>query len=174
MRAASIMHNMHVQQMLRKRGGEREREREGGGGHVLQYSRIIWRELNLADRLESARAKILVDLNLVVRYGIAIHIYHTCQPSRILQDSPANLATVPESRKHWQTSRIFRSYVHPLGVGVVCIYAVRAIICSMHTAACTLYHRCLYSHLCLYCRLGQILPIACAVYSCLEYVQAVL
>ena len=41
----------------------------------VPYRQKIWQELNLADRLESARAKILADLNLAVRYGIAIRIY---------------------------------------------------------------------------------------------------
>ena len=38
----------------------------------IPYSRKYWRELNVGP--EIAIAKILVDLNLVVRYGIAIHV----------------------------------------------------------------------------------------------------
>ena len=41
----------------------------------VPYNWKIWQGLNLADRLESARAKILADLNLAVLYGIDIHIY---------------------------------------------------------------------------------------------------
>ena len=46
----------------------------------LPYSRKIWQELNLADSLESARAKISADLNMAVPYGIAIRIY-ACKKS---------------------------------------------------------------------------------------------
>ena len=42
--------------------------------HIL-YSRKYWRELNLAVEPKIAIARILADLNLAVRYGIAIRIY---------------------------------------------------------------------------------------------------
>ena len=41
----------------------------------LPYSRKYWWELNLAFGSQIAIAKVLVDLNLVVWYGIAIRIY---------------------------------------------------------------------------------------------------
>ena len=41
----------------------------------LPYSRKYWRELNLAVGSQTAIAKALADFNLVVRYGITIHIY---------------------------------------------------------------------------------------------------
>ena len=41
---------------------------------ILSYNRKIWWELNLADSLESARARISVDLHLAVQHGIAIHV----------------------------------------------------------------------------------------------------
>ena len=40
----------------------------------LPYSRKYWQKLNLAVGPQIAIAKILADLNLVVRYGIAICI----------------------------------------------------------------------------------------------------
>ena len=48
-----------------------------GACECRQYhiARKFGQELNLADCLESARAKILADLNLAVRYGIVIHTY---------------------------------------------------------------------------------------------------
>ena len=39
------------------------------------YSRKYWRELNLAVEPKVAIGRILADLNLAVRYGIAIRIY---------------------------------------------------------------------------------------------------
>ena len=41
----------------------------------IPYIWKIWRELNLVDRPESARANVLAGLNLAVRYGIVICIY---------------------------------------------------------------------------------------------------
>ena len=41
----------------------------------IPYSRKYWRELNLAVEPKIAITRILADLNLVVRYGIAIHMY---------------------------------------------------------------------------------------------------
>ena len=46
--------------------------------HVL-YSRKYWWELNLAVEPKIAIARILVDLNLAVRYGIAICIITICE-----------------------------------------------------------------------------------------------
>ena len=43
--------------------------------NVIPYSRKYWRELNLAVEPNIAIARILVNLNLAVQYGIAIHIY---------------------------------------------------------------------------------------------------
>ena len=43
--------------------------------YYILYSWKYWRELNLAVGSQIAIANILVDLNLVVRYGIAIHMY---------------------------------------------------------------------------------------------------
>ena len=43
-------------------------------GTVL-YSRKYWRALNLAVEPKIAIARLLVDLNLAVQYGIAIRIY---------------------------------------------------------------------------------------------------
>ena len=47
------------------------------GGHslIIPYSRKYWRELNLAVGRQIAIAKILADLNLAIRYGIATCIY---------------------------------------------------------------------------------------------------
>ena len=42
---------------------------------VLPYSQKYWRELNLAVEPKIAIARILADLKLAVRYGIAIRIY---------------------------------------------------------------------------------------------------
>ena len=41
----------------------------------MPYSRKYWRELNLVVEPKITIARILADLNLAVRYGIAIHIY---------------------------------------------------------------------------------------------------
>ena len=41
----------------------------------IPYSRKYWRELNLVVEPKIAIARILADLNLAVRYGIAICIY---------------------------------------------------------------------------------------------------
>ena len=41
----------------------------------LPYSRKYWRELNLAIEPKLAIARILADLNLAVRYVVAIRIY---------------------------------------------------------------------------------------------------
>jgi hypothetical protein len=43
--------------------------------YSIPYSRKYWRELNLAVEPKIAIARILADLNLAVRYGIAIRIY---------------------------------------------------------------------------------------------------
>ena len=50
----------------------------------LPYSRKYWRELNLAVEPKIVTGRILVDLNLVVRYGIAIRIYVSRKFWRIL------------------------------------------------------------------------------------------
>ena len=50
----------------------------------IPYSRKYWRELNLAVGSPIAIANILADLNLAVRYGIAIHIYASKKFWRIL------------------------------------------------------------------------------------------
>ena len=50
----------------------------------LPYSRKYWRELNLAVEPKIAITRILADLNLAVRYGIAIHIYASRKFWRIL------------------------------------------------------------------------------------------
>ena len=52
--------------------------------NVLLYSRKYWRELNLAVEPKIAIARILADLNLVVRYGIAIRLYASRKFWRIL------------------------------------------------------------------------------------------
>ena len=44
-------------------------------GTAIPYSWKYWRELNLAVEPKIAIARILMDLNLAVRYGIAIRIY---------------------------------------------------------------------------------------------------
>ena len=41
---------------------------------AILYSRKYWRELNLAVEPKIIIARILVDLNLAIRYGIAIRI----------------------------------------------------------------------------------------------------
>ena len=41
----------------------------------IPYSQKYWRELNLAIESKIAIARILTDLNLAVRYRIAIRIY---------------------------------------------------------------------------------------------------
>ena len=56
--------------------------REWGGG--ILYSRKYWQELNLAVEPRIAIARILADLNLVVRYGIGIRIYTSRKFWRIL------------------------------------------------------------------------------------------
>ena len=43
--------------------------------YKVPYSRKYWRELNLVVGSQIAIANVLADLNLAVRYGIAIHIY---------------------------------------------------------------------------------------------------
>ena len=53
------------------------------GMHIL-YSQKYWRELNLASEPKIAIARILADLNLAVRYRIAIHIYASRKFWRIL------------------------------------------------------------------------------------------
>ena len=58
-----------------QREREREREREGEKFVSLPYSRKYWRELNLAVEPKIAIARILANLNLAVRYGIAMCIY---------------------------------------------------------------------------------------------------
>ena len=45
------------------------------GSKLLPYSRKYWRALNLAVEPKIAIERILADLNLAVRYGIAIRIY---------------------------------------------------------------------------------------------------
>ena len=50
----------------------------------LPYSRKYWRALNLAVEPKIAVARILADLNLAVRYGIAICIYMNRKFWRIL------------------------------------------------------------------------------------------
>ena len=50
----------------------------------LPYSRKYWRALNLAVEPKIAIAGILADLNLAVRYGIAIRIYASRKFWRIL------------------------------------------------------------------------------------------
>ena len=42
--------------------------------YSIPYSQKYWRELNLVVEPKITIARILVDLNLAVRYGIAIHI----------------------------------------------------------------------------------------------------
>ena len=41
---------------------------------ILPYSQKYWQKLNLAVEPKITIARILADLNLAVRYGIAIHI----------------------------------------------------------------------------------------------------
>ena len=48
---------------------------EVGHDYDIPYSRKYWRALNLAVEPKIAIAGILADLNLAVRYGIAIRIY---------------------------------------------------------------------------------------------------
>ena len=55
-----------------------------GGIIILPYSRKYWRALNLAVEPKIAIERILADLNLAVRYGIAIHIYASRKFWRIL------------------------------------------------------------------------------------------
>ena len=43
---------------------------------ILQYSQKYWRELNLAVGSQIAILNVLADLNLAVRYRIAIRIYN--------------------------------------------------------------------------------------------------
>ena len=50
----------------------------------LPYSRKYWRALNLAVEPQIAIIRILADLNLAVRYGIAIRIYVSRKFWRIL------------------------------------------------------------------------------------------
>ena len=42
---------------------------------IIPYSRKYWRALNLAVERKIAIERILADLSLAVRYGIAIRIY---------------------------------------------------------------------------------------------------
>ena len=53
-------------------------------GNEIPYSRKYWRALNLAVEPKIAIARILADLNLAVRYGIAIRIYASRKFWRIL------------------------------------------------------------------------------------------
>ena len=50
----------------------------------VPYSRKYWRALNLAVEPQIAIRRILADLNLAVRYGIAIRIYVSRKFWRIL------------------------------------------------------------------------------------------
>ena len=52
--------------------------------NIIPYSWKYWRELNLAVEPKIAFARILADLNLAVRYGIAIRIYASRKFWRIL------------------------------------------------------------------------------------------
>ena len=52
--------------------------------YYIPYSRKYWRALNLAVEPKIAIARILADLNLAVRYGIAIRIYASRKFWRIL------------------------------------------------------------------------------------------
>ena len=45
------------------------------GVPYIPYSQKYWQELNLAVEPKIAIARILADLNLAVRYGIAIRVY---------------------------------------------------------------------------------------------------
>ena len=51
---------------------------------IIPYSRKYWWALNLAVEPKIAIERILADLNLVVRYGIAIRIYASRKFWRIL------------------------------------------------------------------------------------------
>ena len=51
---------------------------------LILYSRKYWQELNLAVEPKITIARILADLNLAVRYGIAICIYASRKFWRIL------------------------------------------------------------------------------------------
>ena len=53
--------------------------------NVIPYSRKYWRALNLAVEPKIAIERILADLNLAVRYGIAIRIYASRKFWRILR-----------------------------------------------------------------------------------------
>ena len=52
--------------------------------HYVPYSRKYWRALNLAVEPKIAIARILANLNLAVRYGIAIRTYASRKFWRIL------------------------------------------------------------------------------------------
>ena len=52
--------------------------------YIIPYSRKYWWELNLVVEPKIAIARILVDLNLAVRYRIAIRIYANRKFWRIL------------------------------------------------------------------------------------------
>ena len=54
------------------------------GFSQLPYSRKYWRALNLAVEPKIAIERILADLNLAVRYGIAMRIYASRKFWRIL------------------------------------------------------------------------------------------
>ena len=56
---------------------------------LIPYSRKYWRELKLAVEPKIAIIRILADLNLAIRYGIAIRIYASRKIWRIF-----NLAVV--------------------------------------------------------------------------------
>ena len=56
----------------------------GCKAHIIPYSRKYWRALNLAVEPKIAIERILADLNLAVRYGIAIRIYASRKFWRIL------------------------------------------------------------------------------------------
>ena len=51
---------------------------------IIPYSRKYWQALNLAVEPQIATRRILADLNLAVRYGIAIRMYASRKFWRIL------------------------------------------------------------------------------------------
>ena len=68
--------------MLPSNGHTVDHVKNSVGQIIIPYSRKYWRELNLAVEPKIAIARILADLNLTVRYGIAIRIPYSGKFSR--------------------------------------------------------------------------------------------
>ena len=107
-----------VQQRL-----ERERERRVKRSSTYRiyciYSRKYWRELNLVVEPKIAIGRILVGLNLAVRYGITIRIYAS---RKFLADFNLAVGIYTAKLPNLIPSRIFQLYgIHKIKYYVTCL-----------------------------------------------------